>query len=178
MRRAILLLFALLSLTSGVARAQDALVGAYAQALRNFNPLLSLPQSAILAREVIAQADAQALDARLLVALIAVESRWHPEAVSPAGAIGLAQLMPATASGLGVSATDARDNIRGAAVHLRALLNRFSGVDRRTQYALALAAYNAGSGAVQKYGGIPPYPETRHYVSAVLLLWRRLAGDS
>ncbi len=116
------------------------------------------------------------MDARLLVALIAVESNWHPEAISNAGAIGLGQLMPATASGLGVDPSDPQENIHGVALHLRTLLNRYATYDARTQFEFALGAYNAGSGAVEKYGGIPPYPETQRYVRAVILLWRRLSG--
>lgn len=152
------------------------IVFVYAHVLCVFNPQLPQAQSVELARTVIVQADQEGLDARLLVALIAVESDWQPDAVSSAGAIGLGQLMPRTADGLGVDPQDPYANIRGVAVHVRALLDRYSGYDRPTQYRLALAAYNAGEGAVQRYGGVPPYPETQAYVSAVLRLWRRLAG--
>jgi soluble lytic murein transglycosylase-like protein len=142
----------------------------YAHALQNFNPQLSARQSLRLARCVIAEADAQGMDARLLVALIAVESSWHPRAVSSAGATGLGQLMPGTAADLGVDPDDPQANIHGAAVYLRTLINRYG------SYSLALAAYNAGPGAVDQYGGIPPYAQTQRYVTAVLALWRRLAG--
>ena len=152
------------------------IVFVYAHALCVFNPRLPQAQSVELARTVITQADAQGLDARLMVALIAVESDWRPDAVSSAGAIGLGQLMPATADGLGVDPQNPYANIHGVAVHIRALLNRYAGYDRTTQYRLALAAYNAGEGAVRRYGGVPPYPETQAYVSAVLRLWSRLAG--
>ena len=152
------------------AAAQRDIAPIYAQALEHFNPQLSAHQSLRLARCVIAQADAQGMDARLLVALIAVESSWHPHAVSAAGANGLGQLMPGTAADLGVDADDPQANIQGAARYLRALLNRYGSYD------LALAAYNAGPGAVDRYGGVPPFPETQRYVSAVLALWRRLAG--
>ncbi len=177
MQRAILLFCIMFAAGAGAARAQNDPVPLYARALRAFNPDLQQGQSLLFAREVIAQADANALDARLLVALIAVESNWHPEAVSSAGAVGLAQLMPATAYGLGVQPADPQANIRGAALHLRALLDRFAGTDRTSQYAFALAAYNAGTGAVQRYGGVPPYPETQRYVRSVLHLWRRLSGQ-
>ena len=148
----------------------------YARALCAFNPHLQAAQSRQLARAVITQADAQGLDARLLVALIAVESDWHSEAISRAGAVGLGQLMPSTAASLGVDPADPYANIRGVATHLRGLLDAYSGYSVETQYMLTLAAYNAGEGAVRHYGGVPPYPETQAYVSAVLRLWRRLAG--
>jgi len=128
------------------------------------------------AGRVIAEADAQGLDARLLVALIAIESSWHPQAVSSAGAIGLGQLMPSTAAGLGVDPRDAQENIHAVALHLRSLLYRYNRYDVQTRYELTLGAYNAGAGAVEKYGGVPPYTETRNYVRSVISLWRRLAG--
>lgn len=158
------------------ARAQQDPTPVYARALRAFNPQLGSAQSLRLARCVLSEADAQGLDARLLVALIAVESSWHPDAQSPAGASGLGQLMPETAGELGVDAGDPQANIHGAAVYLRGLLDRYAQYGAPQRYALALAAYNAGAGAVRQYGGVPPYPETQHYVSAVLRLWRALAG--
>jgi soluble lytic murein transglycosylase-like protein len=112
----------------------------------------------------------------LLVALIAVESDWRPDAVSPAGAVGLGQLMPATAAGLRVDPADPLANIHGVAVHLRGLLDRYAGYDVRSRYVFALAAYNAGAGAVARYGGVPPFAETQSYVRRVILVWRRLAG--
>ncbi len=142
----------------------------YAHALQAFNPRLDDAGAASLARATIAAADENGLDARLLVALIAIESGWDPGAVSPAGARGLGQLMPATAGELGVDANDPLQNIAGVARKLRALLERYGDT------ATALAAYNAGEGAVARFGGIPPYAETRAYVERVLRLWSRLAG--
>ena len=92
-----------------------------------------------------------------------VESGFRQNAVSRKGALGLMQLMPSTAAELGVDATRAPDNAKGGAKYLRDLLIRYSG-----DSALALAAYNAGPGAVSKFGGVPPYAETRHYVLRVL----------
>jgi soluble lytic murein transglycosylase-like protein len=91
------------------------------------------------------------------------ESGYRPAAVSPAGAVGLMQLMPATARALGVDPTDPVQSLNGAAAYLRSLLDRFDG-----RIDLALAAYNAGPAAVERYAGAPPYRETRAYVSANL----------
>lgn len=103
------------------------------------------------------------VDARLVTAVAGAESAYDPKAVSRTGACGIMQLMPRTARILGVSNVfDLRENIFGGTRYLRTLLDSFGGnVD------LAVAAYNAGPGAVQKYGGIPPYAETRAYVRTV-----------
>lgn len=102
------------------------------------------------------------LPAGLLSAVARTESSYDPRAVSPAGAQGLMQLMPGTARGLGVDPFDPTQAVDGAARMLARDLRRFGSVE------LALAAYNAGAGAVQRYGGIPPYPETQRYVRTVL----------
>jgi soluble lytic murein transglycosylase-like protein len=107
------------------------------------------------------------VSAALLSAVAKQESGYDPKAVSPAGAQGLMQLMPATARGLGVAnAFDPAQAVDGAARMLRDLTARFGRTD------LALAAYNAGPGAVLKYDGIPPYPETQRYVRNVLATMR------
>ncbi len=149
----------------------------YAHALRIFNPSLPPDDALQYARATIREADAHALDARLLVALIAVESSWRRDAVSSAGARGLGQLMPATAGDLGVDPDDAFANIHGVAAHLADLLEHYANDGRTEQYVDAIAAYNAGEGAVDRYGGVPPYPETEAYVRRVMRLWRRLAGE-
>ena len=108
--------------------------------------------------------------AALLAAVAKAESGYDPRAVSPAGAQGLMQLMPGTAKGLGVqNSFDPAQSIDGAARMLRDLTHRFGRTD------LALAAYNAGPGAVLKYDGIPPYPETQQYVRNVLAQLRAVA---
>lgn len=104
------------------------------------------------------------VDKSLVKAVIQAESGYNPNAVSPKGAQGLMQLMPKTAQGLKVAdSLNPSDNIRGGVRYLRFLLDTFKGSEE-----LALAAYNAGMGAVAKYGGIPPFPETRTYVAKVL----------
>ena len=102
------------------------------------------------------------VDASLLAAVASQESSFNSQAVSPAGAQGLMQFMPATAKGLGVNALDPTSAINGAAKYLSSLTEQFGSTE------LALAAYNAGPGTVSRYGGIPPYSETQNYVRAVM----------
>jgi hypothetical protein len=98
----------------------------------------------------------------LFLAQINQESRFNPQAVSPVGAIGLGQIMPGTAKELGVDPTDPMQNLEGSARYLSQQYKRFG------DWGTALAAYNAGPGAVSKYGGIPPYKETQNYVRTIL----------
>ena len=97
----------------------------------------------------------------LFLRLVQQESGWNSGAVSPKGALGLAQLMPDTAARLGVDATDPDENLDGGARYLRQQYDTFG------TWQLALAAYNAGPGAVQQYSGIPPFAETQNYVLAI-----------
>jgi len=114
-------------------------------------------------------ADKHGLDPALVRAVVAVESAFEPRAVSRKGAQGLMQLMPATAAELGVrDALDPAQNLDGGSRHLRALVERYDGDLKR-----ALAAYNAGAGAVARHGGVPPYRETREYVGKVLKRYRK-----
>jgi soluble lytic murein transglycosylase-like protein len=119
---------------------------------------------------VVAEAAARTgLSGELIAAVMAAESGCRPDAVSPAGAMGLMQLMPGTARALGVTDPfDARQNLLGGAEYLRQQVERFGSTER------ALAAYNAGPGAVERYGGIPPYPETRSYVQRIMRALRRV----
>lgn len=102
------------------------------------------------------------IDPDIFVKQIDQESGFNPNAVSPAGAIGIAQLMPGTAAGLGIDPWDPYASLTAAARLMRSYLDRFG------DYALALAAYNAGPGAVERYGGVPPFAETQSYVTTIL----------
>jgi soluble lytic murein transglycosylase-like protein len=111
---------------------------------------------------------AQNLDPKLVRAVIQAESGYNRKALSNKGAMGLMQLMPETASLLNVRHPyDPDENLRGGTAYLRALIDRFAG-----RLELAVAAYNAGPGAVEKHRGVPPYQETREYVNRVLSLVR------
>jgi hypothetical protein len=126
--------------------------------------------------EIMAQIDEVAtrhrVPPRLVAAVIAVESEFNPRAVSRAGARGLMQLMPATASSLDVQDSfDTRENIEGGVRHLRVLMDRY-----RNDLPVVLAAYNAGDTAVLNYRGVPPYRETRQYVIRVLRRYDRDAA--
>lgn len=110
----------------------------------------------------IAAANKHGIDPDLFLRLINQESGWKPHVTSSAGAYGLTQLMPSTADYLGVNPRDPLQNLDGGARYLAEQMQKFGSPD------LALAAYNAGPGAVSKYGGIPPYRETQNYVRAIL----------
>jgi soluble lytic murein transglycosylase-like protein len=123
----------------------------------------ALPAGTPFAAQITASAKRNGIDPALLAGLIKQESGFNPHAGSAAGAQGLTQLMPGTARGLGVSNPfDPAQSIEGGARYLKQQLDHFGG-----DVARALAAYNAGPGAVQRYGGVPPYAETQNYVRRV-----------
>ena len=113
------------------------------------------------------------VDPHLARAVMRMESGGNPNAISRAGAIGLMQLMPGTAKGLGVDPRDPHRNLEGGIKYLAQLSDKYNGDLTKT-----LAAYNAGSGRVDSYGGIPPFPETQRYVRNVLDLYQKYSrGD-
>jgi transglycosylase-like protein with SLT domain len=127
----------------------------------------SILQSTPYGELIAAAAEAHGVDPLLVRALIQVESKYQPRARSRKGAMGLMQLMPSVAREYNVrNAYDPKSNIMAGVQRLKSLIDEWGGDIQR-----ALAAYNAGSGAVQKYGGIPPYRETQSYVSRILALW-------
>lgn len=138
-----------------------------AYAYSDVSPAPVPPQFAAALTQAAASAN---LSPSLLAALVWQESRWNPQAVSVKGAIGLAQLMPATARDLGVNPSDPSQNLVGGARYLRALLDEFGGDVEK-----ALAAYNAGPARVRNAGGVPAIAETRNYVAAIV---RRLSTTS
>jgi soluble lytic murein transglycosylase-like protein len=131
---------------------------------RSVGPAASAPAPPANIDEAVEQAAAQHdLPPQLIHSVIQVESNYDPHAVSSKGAQGLMQLMPGTARRFGVSnAFNPVENIQGGAKYLKYLLDLYGG-----DYPLALAAYNAGEGAVAKYGDVPPYPETQNYLRSV-----------
>lgn len=145
----------------------------YASLLRTINPHLQMQQSMAFARSILATAERNGLDPKLLTALVTVESGWRPNAISWAGARGLGQLMPQTARKLGVNPFDPSQNLHGAGQYLRSMLDRFANRGRDT-LRYALGAYNAGPQAIERYHGIPPYGETQNYVRKVLNMRRTL----
>lgn len=145
---------------------------AYARVVRWYNPRLTTVQVDAIVRSILYYSDAYRVDPRLVTALIAVESGFHITARSPAGAYGLGQLMPETWRTLRVHPADPVGNIYATVRVLKGHLERLGG-----NHALALAAYNAGRGAVEHYTGIPPYRETQWYVYNVLTVWHHLAGS-
>lgn len=143
----------------------------YKAAAKFFNPNLSDEQAEIIAASILRSSIRNGVDPRLVVAVIACESSFKPDAVGKKGEIGLGQLKPETAAGLGVNPNDLVQNIEGCVRYLRQQIDRFISLE------LALAAYNAGPNAVSRAGGIPQNAITPRYVQKVMDLYRRLCGQ-
>ncbi|NIM04981.1 MAG: transglycosylase SLT domain-containing protein [Armatimonadetes bacterium] len=144
-------------------RGEDAVLLRCKRAILYFNPRLSPQDVELIASSIVNYSRHLGVDPFFVVAVVAAESRFNPKARSYKGAMGLGQLMPGTARGMGVrNPYDPMENIGAAVRILRGNLEKYQG--QPYQEALALAAYNAGSGAVEKYGGVPPYRETRDYI--------------
>lgn len=139
------------------------LTRSFGSVLFDSNARLAAPISPEMTSIITDAARAHGIDPRLVAAVARRESAFNAGAVSPVGACGVMQLMPSTAKYLGVSNVfDARQNVYGGARYLRTLLDTFHG-----DLDLTLAAYNAGPGAVRKYKGVPPFSETKAYVSSI-----------
>ncbi len=143
----------------------------YKAAAKFFNPNLSDEMAQTIAVSILRSSIQNGVDPRLVVAIIACESSFKPEAVGKKGEIGLGQLKPETAAGLGVNPNDPVQNIDGCVRYLCQQIDRFGSLE------LALAAYNAGPNAVRKAGGIPQNGITPRYVQKVMELYRRLCGQ-
>lgn len=148
-------------------KAPNATPKAIAALAQTANPRLSQAQAMWIGEHVDAAARSQGLDPWLLAAVVYIESRFNRSARSWSGALGLGQLMPGTARAAGVNPKDPWGNLLGAAITLRGCYLTFR------DWSLALAAYNAGERAVRRFGGIPPYAETRWYVKAVWAIYRQ-----
>jgi soluble lytic murein transglycosylase-like protein len=154
----------------------------YRNAVMYFNRQLSIAEAGRIAQNIITYSNKHGLDARLVMAVIACESNFNEDAVSRVGAMGLGQLMPGTAAGLGVgNAFDQEENLEGSTRLLSGHIANMAAKNGRYQptmedIRLALACYNAGAGAVKKYGGIPPYRETQNYVKKITRLYYQFCG--
>ena len=124
-----------------------------------------------LASCIITKAEKYELNPLVICAQLNQESGFTPTSSSSAGAVGIAQFMPETAASLGINPLDVEDAIEGQCKYMKSLMDSFG------DYSLALAGYNAGGGAVQEYGGIPPYGETQAYVAKISSVISDLTND-
>lgn len=155
--------------------AATARVAVFAALIKSYNRRLNDAWAQGLAQALLYYCDWYGVHPALGFALVACESSWNPNSVSHTGAMGLGQLMPGTARGLGVGdAFEPMQNLHASMRLLRGHLEKYQGRPYAEQLALALACYNAGSGAVQRYGGIPPYSETINYIRKVSTLFTNL----
>ena len=151
----------------------------YADFVRKQNPRLSKAESTQIAKALIGFSLEYGVDARLIIAMVIAESGFNPHSTSRTGAMGLGQLMPGTAKWMGVTnAYDSTDNLYGTVKLIRSHLTQYQKQtgDEFESIRLALAAYNAGAGAVSRAGGVPHYRETQNYVKKVIGLYYSLCG--
>lgn len=158
------------SVSSRQAPVDPRITALYQQVVQSFNPRLTEAQASLIASSIVQSSYNRGVDARFIMAVFAAESGFKITAKSRAGAMGIGQLMPGTARGLGVkNAYDPKENIEGA---VRLIQQHWITYSARTDdfgkfISLVCAAYNAGPGAVKKYGGVPPYRETQNYIRKV-----------
>lgn len=152
----------------------------YAAEIARRNSRLSAQEVERIAASIIQFSVQCRVDARLIMAMVVAESGFNPRATSRAGAMGLGQLMPGTARGMGVvNAYDPEENLAAAIRIIGGHMKKYGGSPECMnwdQIRLTMAAYNAGSGAVKKYGGVPPYRETQNYVKRVIALFKAYSG--
>ena len=154
----------------GAARIRE-VYGVYRNAISKFNRRLSAKQVDEITNSLLTFSWNYQVDPRLVIAVVLAESHFRPDATSRCGAMGLGQLMPGTAAGLGVrNAYDPVQNLAGCVKLIRGHLDKYGDLK------LALSAYNAGPGAVKKYGGVPPYRETQGYIRRVTSLYKAMCG--
>ena len=151
---------------------------AYVETAKHYNSKLTDAQALVIVRAILTycQQTDMTVDPRLVMAMVAAESRFKADAVSKAGALGLGQLMPATAKSFGIKDPfDPIQNLYGCVKYLEREMHRWRGNENWLD--LVAASYNAGAGAVQKYGGVPPYKETQNYVAIVKRYYYTLAPE-
>lgn len=151
-------------------------LGPLQRIVSNHNPGLGRYSSGQIAKAILQSANRHNIDPFLLAALIAQESRFRPSCVSPGGAVGLGQILPATAASMGINPYDATQNVEGCARYLGTQMRRWRASPNKV--ALALASYNAGPGAVEKYGGVPPYRITQKYVAKITARQKRFLAKA
>ena len=166
-------LFGARPLYDGPASASPAL--AITRAVLHTNVRLSPIDALRLSDAAVRAAQRNGLPPEFLAATLLQESAFDPQAISSAGAVGIAQFMPATADSAGINPFDPFDAIDGASQLLSEYVHGYSR-SYANAYAIALAAYNAGPGAVDTYHGVPPYAETREYIDDIVDRWAKIAG--
>lgn len=173
---------------NGLSATAQSVFPAYRDFIKGRNPRLTESQASDITWAVLRYSEALDTDPRLVIALIIAESDFNPNSTSRSGAMGLGQLMPGTAQDIAAKTGlsnpyDPVQNIAGSVWLLRSHLDKYSGGKamndlKWNHISLALAAYNAGPGAVKKYKGIPPYRETQNYVRKINSIYRQLCGET